>query len=115
MITPGRNNDYGDIILVDARLIDFVEQAYNLNSNEEFLDFRNKHSDELWSFIKSEMQIVPQSDIDFLEECSVSLHAKMSDNYYYFKDCKYTQKFQSVTSLVNFVKENDIQLIGDLA
>lgn len=115
MITPGHAGDWGHVILIDARVGAFIESA--IRFTEEYGDtieiFKEEFSLETFSFVKKELDSEGLDDKEFVVSISGNWDSLMSDNYYDFKVLESTLIFESIASLIEYVNENDLEVIAD--
>lgn len=133
MVNPRLSSDWGEIILVDKRVSDFLEKSLNYKENgdtlshlveefinydecEEFKNFKNTFSIEDWDFLKHELCGLNQTDKEFLIFNAKEWEPEIADNYYALKDLDSTIHFHGVTDLFNYINKNPniIKIIGDL-
>lgn len=114
MITPGRASDWGDVILINYAVGKFVEKVAGYFEEEDLEKLKEEFSEPVWEFLKKEFEAENMSDIEFVKSVSNSYDSLMSDNYYSFSKLNSTLEFGSVTAVVDYAKENEIELVGDL-
>jgi hypothetical protein len=115
MITPGQAGDWGQVILIDARIITLCERLQDFDySEEEIKALRKEYKKKEWDFLKSEFNSVDKTDIEFIQALEGECEDTSSENYYNFRELDSTYKFNSITDIITFTQEYDVQVIGDL-
>lgn len=112
MITPGSCGDWGDVILIDSRVGDFIELAVSWD-DEGIEEFKAHFMPDTWRFLKEEFNAIEQDDYLFIENISDHWDSLLSDNYYDFRKLNSTLKFNGISNLINYIKENNLEVIGD--
>lgn len=114
MVTPGRCGDWGNVILIDSRIGDFLEEALNTWDDDGIEDFKAMFLSSTWNFAKEQLNSLDMEDTQFVESISNNWCNIMSDNYYELLKLNSTIEFKSITTLINYVQENNIKVIDDL-
>lgn len=121
MITPGRASDWGSVVLIDARIGSFIEAALS-NWDDDIEEFKKLFSEETWKFIRNEFKISENDfsykdsdDFDFVNSVYEEWDSILSEHYYDFKRFNSTKKFKNITQLVKYVKEHNLNVVGDLS
>ena len=114
MITPGQASDWGNVILVDSRIFDFLNRIQDIDSEDEINELRKEYKKKEWDFLKSEFQSTDKTDIEFWEELENNWNNDLCDSYYDLSRLSSTYEFNSVTKVVDFALEYNVKVIGDI-
>lgn len=118
MIASGhQGTNFGDVMLVDKRIGDLI-----INYFERDL-LKNDIKEEDWYFLESEFQIEATDYDKFPEDETVpfafylereDFSCNLNENYYAIEKLKSSISFNGISELFEYVKNNKIEIIGDL-
>lgn len=114
MMSPGQCGDWGSIILIDARVRDLI---YNVTmfSTPDPEEVKSNFDSQTWKFLKNEFKANDIDDHTFVQTISHNWEGANTQNYYEFEELNSSISFGGISSIIKFVRDNNLEVIDDLS
>lgn len=123
MISPGLCGDWGKLVLIEKLYAEFLQKFfdYGFETSEEMLE---EYSMEDLNLIM--LEFLTKEEMDSHNSIETKLEflifkldnhysSDLLDNYYELSRFKSTLEFNNITKMIDYIKKNNIDVIGDIS